>query len=43
MTTLNTYGHMWPDADETARAAVAAGADGAGGLGIPTSCGLTAD
>ncbi len=24
MTTLNTYGHMWPDADESARAAVAA-------------------
>jgi len=23
MTTLNTYGHMWPDADESARAAVA--------------------
>ena len=23
MTTLNTYGHMWPDADETTRAAVA--------------------
>lgn len=22
MTTLNTYGHMWPDADESARAAV---------------------
>ena len=21
MTTLNTYGHMWPDADESARAA----------------------
>ena len=24
MTTLNTYGHMWPDADESARAAVGA-------------------
>lgn len=24
MTTLNTYGHMWPDADEPARAAVGA-------------------
>ncbi|GAB3048773.1 site-specific integrase [Intrasporangium mesophilum] len=24
MTTLNTYGHMWPDADESSRAAVAA-------------------
>jgi integrase len=23
MTTLNTYGHMWPDADESSRAAVA--------------------
>jgi integrase len=23
MTTLNTYGHMWPDADETSRTAVA--------------------
>ena len=23
MTTLNTYGHLWPDADESARAAVA--------------------
>jgi len=23
MTTLNSYGHMWPDADESARAAVA--------------------
>ena len=23
MTTLNTYGHMWPDADESTRAAVA--------------------
>lgn len=23
-TTLNTYGHMWPDADESARAAVGA-------------------
>lgn len=23
-TTLNTYGHMWPDADESARAAIAA-------------------
>ena len=22
-TTLNTYGHLWPDADESARAAVA--------------------
>jgi len=22
MTTLNTYGHLWPDADESARAAV---------------------
>ena len=22
MTTLNTYGHMWPDADESSRAAV---------------------
>lgn len=24
MTTLNTYGHMWPDGDESARAAVGA-------------------
>jgi integrase len=23
MTTLNTYGHMWPDADESTRAAIA--------------------
>ena len=23
MTTLNTYGHMWPDADESSRADVA--------------------
>jgi len=23
MTTLNTYGHMWPDADESLRAAIA--------------------
>jgi hypothetical protein len=23
MTTLNTYGHMWPDKDESSRAAVA--------------------
>jgi integrase len=23
MTTLNTYGHMWPDADESTRVAVA--------------------
>jgi hypothetical protein len=22
MTTLNTYGHMWPDADESSQAAV---------------------
>lgn len=23
MTTLNTYGHLWPDKDESSRAAVA--------------------
>jgi integrase len=23
MTTLNTYGHMWPDADESTRVAIA--------------------
>ena len=43
MTTLNTYGHMWPDADESARAAVgvvlAARADSL----AKDSCGLTAD
>ena len=43
MTTLNTYGHMWPDADESARAAVgvvlAARADSRSW----TSCGLSAD
>jgi hypothetical protein len=43
MTTLNTYGHMWPDADESARAAVgvvlAARADSL----VKVSCGLTAD
>jgi integrase len=43
MTTLNTYGHMWPDADESARAAVgvvlAARADSL----AEGSCGLTAD
>src|ERR671913_543812 len=37
MTTLNTYGHMWPDADESARAAVAvvlaARADSVAGVG----------
>ena len=43
MTTLNTYDHMWPDADESARAAVgvvlAARADSL----ARHSCGLTAD
>jgi integrase len=43
MTTLNTYGHMWPDADESARAAVgvvlAARADSL----VKVSCGLSAD
>lgn len=34
-TTLDTYGHLWPDADESTRAAVGAGADG--------SCGPVAD
>ncbi len=28
MTTLDTYGHMWPDADESARAAVGVRAGG---------------
>jgi integrase len=33
-TTLDTYGHLWPDADESTRAVVA---------GVDGSCGLFAD
>ncbi|WP_295700440.1 site-specific integrase [Lapillicoccus sp.] len=43
MTTLNTYGHMWPDADESARAAVAVVLAARTDSVDPTSCGLTAD
>jgi integrase len=42
MTTLNTYGHMWPDADESARAAVAAVLT-ARADALTKACGLTAD
>ncbi len=37
-TTLNTYGHLWPDSDESARAAVARGAGSPCGLN-PRTCG----
>lgn len=40
-TTLNTYGHIWPDADESARAAV--GAVLAARADSSRSCGLFAD
>lgn len=40
-TTLNVYGHIWPDADESARAAV--GAVLAARADPRRSCGLTAD
>lgn len=43
MTTLNTYGHMWPDADESARAAVAKVLAARADSLAPSSCGLTAD
>ncbi len=41
MTTLNTYSHLWPDADESARAAV--GAVLAARADSLASCGLAAD
>jgi len=43
MTTLNTYGHMWPDADESARAAVAVVLAARADSRSKTSCGLSAD
>jgi integrase len=43
MTTLNTYGHMWPDADESARAAVAVVLAARADSRSKDSCGLTAD
>jgi integrase len=43
MTTLNTYGHMWPDADESARAAVAVVLAARADSQNPTTCGLSAD
>jgi len=43
MTTLNTYGHMWPDADESARAAVAVVLTARADSRSKTSCGLSAD
>ena len=43
MTTLNTYGHMWPDADESARAAVAVVLAARADSLNSTSCELTAD
>lgn len=42
-TTLNTYSHMWPDADESARAAVGAVLAARADSLSPTSCGLSAD
>jgi integrase len=42
-TTLNTYGHMWPDADESARAAVGAVLAARADSLSPTNCGLSAD
>jgi integrase len=42
-TTLNTYSHLWPDADETARAAVGAVLAARAVSLDPESCGLFAD
>ncbi|HEY9496013.1 MAG TPA: tyrosine-type recombinase/integrase, partial [Intrasporangium sp.] len=42
-TTLNTYSHLWPDADETARAAVGAVLAARAVSLDPQSCGLSAD
>lgn len=43
MTTLNTYGHMWPDADESARAAVGVVLAARADSRSKDSCGLAAD
>jgi integrase len=43
MTTLNTYGHMWPDADESARAAVGVVLAARADLLAKDSCGLIVD
>ena len=43
MTTLNTYGHMWPDADESARAAVAVVLAARADSRSKDSCGPSAD
>ncbi len=43
MTTLNTYGHMWPDADESTRAAVSVILATRADSLAEASCGLSAD
>ena len=42
-TTINTYAHLWPDADEAARAAVAGVLAARAASLDPESCGLSSD